>query len=74
MQFYSLAGSEIMRTAYGIDVLPEDDPYVVTAEAALQALAASTNAGAYLVDTLPICEHLSYPLYHGDYFVALYIQ
>lgn len=44
-----------MRTAYGIDILPENDPYVENAEHALKAIAAATNAGAYLVDIVPIC-------------------
>lgn len=43
-----------MRVAYGIDILPEDDPYVFLAEESLQALSAATNAGAYLVDSIPI--------------------
>ena len=43
-----------MRTAYGIDILPKDDPYIKIAEESLQALSAATNAGAYLVDSIPI--------------------
>lgn len=49
-----MAGRTIMRVAYGIDILPEDDPYVFLAEESLQALSAATNAGAYLVDSIPI--------------------
>lgn len=45
-----------MKTAYAIDVLPQDDPYIETAELAINAISATTNAGAYLVDILPICE------------------
>ncbi len=43
-----------MRTAYGIDILPEDDPYIKIAEESLQGLSATVNAGAYLVDSIPI--------------------
>lgn len=46
-----------MRTAYGIDIQRNNDPHITTAEHATQAIAASSNAGSYLVDTLPICKH-----------------
>ncbi|PSS38121.1 hypothetical protein PHLCEN_2v28 [Hermanssonia centrifuga] len=36
-----MAGSIIMRITYGIEVLPTEDPYITTAEAALQSLAAA---------------------------------
>ena len=45
-----------MKVAYGIDVKTEDDPYVETAEQALQAIAACANPGSFLVDVLPIRE------------------
>lgn len=53
---YSMAGRTIMRTAYGIDILPNEDPYIEIAEKSLQALSAATNAGAYLVDNIPFRE------------------
>ena len=43
-----------MKVAYGIDVLPKDDPYIYTAEIALAAMSATTNPGSYMVDVLPI--------------------
>ncbi|PSR72560.1 hypothetical protein PHLCEN_2v11553 [Hermanssonia centrifuga] len=53
-----MAGSEIMRIAYGINVESKDDPYIVTAEHAVGSITATTNAGSYLVDTLPFLKHI----------------
>ena len=52
----SMAGSLILGVAYGIDVQPKDDPYIATAETALHAMSMAGNAGAYLVDYIPIRE------------------
>ena len=51
-----MAGSLILGVAYGIDVQPKDDPYIATAETALHAMSMAGNAGAYLVDSIPIRE------------------
>ncbi|THG97876.1 hypothetical protein EW026_g4215 [Hermanssonia centrifuga] len=51
-----MAGSIIMRITYGIEVLPTEDPYITTAEAALQSLAAAVDfipALKYLPDWFP---------------------
>ncbi|TDL20291.1 putative CyP450 monooxygenase [Rickenella mellea] len=56
------AGALILRVAYGISIAPENDPNINTAEEALKALSATGRAGAYLVDTLPICKITSSPL------------
>lgn len=53
-----MAGAEIMEIAYGIDVLPNDDPYVLTAEHAVESISETTNAGSYLVDVIPLRECL----------------
>lgn len=45
-----------MKTAYGIDILPDNDPFVETAERALHVISLTANPGAYLVDILPIRE------------------
>lgn len=50
-----MAGSEIIKVTYGIDVQAEDDPFIYTAERAKEAVSATTNAGSYLVDILPFC-------------------
>lgn len=42
-----------MSIAYGIDILPEDDPYVVNAEKAIATVAQAAIPGRYLVDTFP---------------------
>lgn len=54
---FSMAGAEIMEISYGIDVEPHDDPYILTAEHAVESISATTNAGSYLVDALPIREY-----------------
>lgn len=54
----SMAGRVIMRTAYGIDVQDNNDPYIDIAERGLQALNAGVNAGSFLVDIVPICKRL----------------
>jgi hypothetical protein len=49
-----MAGMVILSTAYGIDVQPENDPYIEISEKALYALARAGRRGAYLVDSLPL--------------------
>lgn len=49
-----MAGAEIMEISYGIEVQPRNDPYILTAEHAIESISATTNAGSYLVDVLPI--------------------
>lgn len=44
-----------MAIAYGIETT-EDDPYIATAEHAMEAVNASLVPGAFLVDLFPICE------------------
>ena len=45
-----------MKIAYAIDVKEKDDPYILTAEHAIESISATTNAGSYLVDTLTFCK------------------
>lgn len=52
----SYPGSIIMSVAYGIDVLPVNDPFIDTAEKAISGLSEAGVTGAYLVDVLPLCE------------------
>lgn len=44
-----------MSIAYGIDILPENDPYVKMAETAASNINAAGVPGAFFVDFLPIC-------------------
>lgn len=53
-----MAGQTIISIAYGIDVLPKDDPYIDTAESAGHRLSSAAVSGAFLVDTLPILKHV----------------
>ncbi|KAJ7891635.1 cytochrome P450 [Mycena olivaceomarginata] len=53
-----MAGEIIMAVAYGIDVLPSDDPYITLAHKAGRAISSGAVSGAYLVDTFPILKHI----------------
>ncbi|KAH9070992.1 cytochrome P450 [Lactarius deliciosus] len=48
-----MAGQVILSIAYGIDVLPENDPYVADAENVLRAAAIATTKEALLLDLIP---------------------
>ena len=50
-----MVGQVIMSIAYGIDVQPENDPYVVGAEKMMRAFAAGTTQEAALLDAIPLC-------------------
>ncbi|KAJ6572322.1 cytochrome P450 [Mycena capillaripes] len=56
--FRHMAGTVILSTAYGIDILPENDPYVDIAEKALHAMACTGIRGSYLVDSLPFLKYV----------------
>ena len=50
-----MAGQVILSIAYGIDVLPENDPYVAGAETLVDALATGSTKEATLLDAMPWC-------------------
>ena len=50
---FSQIGSTLLEIAYGIDVLPENDPHLHKAEAAIATLTSAAVPGKYLVDSLP---------------------
>ncbi|KAF7977304.1 hypothetical protein HWV62_4283 [Athelia sp. TMB] len=52
------AGASIMDIAYGIEVLPENDPYLDIAEAAVKAFNDASVPGAFLVDSIPLLKHV----------------
>ncbi|KAF8193905.1 cytochrome P450 [Mycena galopus ATCC 62051] len=56
--FRHMAAMVILSTAYGIDVQPENDPYVDVAEKALHAMACTGNRGSFLVDSLPLLKYI----------------
>ncbi|KAJ7639928.1 cytochrome P450 [Mycena rosella] len=56
--FRQMAGEIIMPVAYGIDVLPADDPYVTLAHKAVHTFSIATVPGLYLVNTFPILKHI----------------
>ncbi|KAH9927367.1 cytochrome P450 [Amylocystis lapponica] len=51
-------GATILHVTYGLDVKPKDDPFIETVERATYAMVATANAGAYLVDSIPILKYL----------------
>ncbi|KAJ7283162.1 cytochrome P450 [Mycena rebaudengoi] len=51
-------GALIMSIAYGIDTLPSNDPYMETAEGAIDAIMQAGVPGRYLVDLLPILKYV----------------
>ena len=52
-----MAGQVILSVAYGIDVLPENDPYVADAENVLRGAAVGTTKEALLLDSIPWCNY-----------------
>ena len=50
-----MAGQVFLSIAYGINVLPENDPYVADAESVLRALGIATTKEALLLDAIPWC-------------------
>ncbi|GJE84149.1 cytochrome P450 [Phanerochaete sordida] len=52
------AGTTTLRIMYGIDVQPENDPYIAAVDEAIEAIALTGNAGSYVVDALPILQYL----------------
>ncbi|KAJ7498243.1 cytochrome P450 [Mycena galericulata] len=53
-----MAGEIIMSVAYGINVLPSNDPYAALAEKAMHELAIISVPGKYLVDSIPILKYV----------------
>ncbi|KAJ7146857.1 cytochrome P450 [Mycena epipterygia] len=53
-----MAGEIIMSVAYGIDVLPVNDPYITLAEQAVVAGAQAGVPGRFLVDSIPLLKHV----------------
>ncbi|KAJ7118250.1 cytochrome P450 [Mycena epipterygia] len=53
-----MAGEIIISVAYGIDVLPLNDPYIAIAEEAVHAAIAAVIPGRFLVDSIPLLKHV----------------
>ncbi|KAJ7120745.1 cytochrome P450 [Mycena crocata] len=56
--FSHFTGELIMSVAYGIDVLPHNDPYVNLSHEAVGTLSLANLPGKYLVDTFPLLKHI----------------
>ncbi|RDB18414.1 hypothetical protein Hypma_000390 [Hypsizygus marmoreus] len=57
-RLHHLAGANILDIVYGLDVLPENDPYILASEEGMQAIRVAGVPGAFLVDAFPILAHL----------------
>ncbi|KAJ7115441.1 cytochrome P450 [Mycena epipterygia] len=53
-----MAGKIIMSVAYGIQILPANDPYISLADRAVQGLMTALVPGRFLVDAFPILKHV----------------
>ncbi|KAK0232582.1 cytochrome P450 [Armillaria fumosa] len=53
-----MAARIIMSITYGIDTLPEGDPFVTAAEDALHTIAMAAIPGTFLVDSLPFLKYV----------------
>ncbi|EKM55820.1 uncharacterized protein PHACADRAFT_209340 [Phanerochaete carnosa HHB-10118-sp] len=54
----TMAAAVILGITFGMEVQPENDPYVNTAEKAMHAMAMVTNPGSYMVDYVPSLRYL----------------
>ncbi|KAL0564754.1 hypothetical protein V5O48_017287 [Marasmius crinis-equi] len=52
------AATIILSIAYGIELLPENDPYVALAEEAVHAIITVARPGAFLVESLPFLKYV----------------
>ncbi|PFH47986.1 hypothetical protein AMATHDRAFT_6246 [Amanita thiersii Skay4041] len=53
-----MAGETVMSIAYGLDILPENDPYIELSEKGVFPLMIAAVPGAFLVDTMPILKYV----------------
>ncbi|PBK84831.1 cytochrome P450 [Armillaria gallica] len=53
-----MAARIIMSITYGIDTLPEGDPFVTAADEGLHTIAMAARPGAFLVDSLPFLKYV----------------
>ncbi|KAJ7090364.1 cytochrome P450 [Mycena belliarum] len=53
-----MAAKIVMSVAYGIDVLPANDPYVELAEHAVDGLVTAVVPGRFLVDSIPLLKYV----------------
>jgi hypothetical protein len=52
--FHLFADYSTLQVVYGIKVLARQDPYIDTAEKAIEGLIVATNPGSFLVDVIPM--------------------
>jgi hypothetical protein len=53
-----MASSIILKAAYGIDIVSNDDPFLVLGKAGQSILARTGRPGAYMVDLVPWLKHV----------------
>ncbi|KAJ7714913.1 cytochrome P450 [Mycena metata] len=54
----AMVGEVIVSVAYGIDVLPVNDPYVALAEEAAESAAGAAVPGRFFVDSIPVLKYV----------------
>jgi hypothetical protein len=52
-----MAGESIMAVTYGLEVKPENDPYIEISEA-VNSISAAVVPGAFLVDSVPALKYV----------------
>ncbi|KAJ7080834.1 cytochrome P450 [Mycena belliarum] len=53
-----MAGEIIMAVAFGIEILPQNDPYVALAQDAMHTVSIASIPGRFLVDAFPLLKHV----------------
>ncbi|KAJ7836626.1 cytochrome P450 [Mycena leptocephala] len=53
-----MVGGLIMSIAYGIDVLPANDPYLKLTHQSMHGLSVAATPGKYLVDAIPVLKYI----------------
>lgn len=48
----------IVEVSYGLEVLPQNDPFIESAENGIATVNIAGQPGAFLVDMVPILEHV----------------
>ncbi|PFH46818.1 hypothetical protein AMATHDRAFT_198914 [Amanita thiersii Skay4041] len=51
-------GAAVLDVAYGINVLPVDDPYLAVSEEAVEGFLKAANPGTFLVDMIPAMKYI----------------
>ncbi|KAJ7690140.1 cytochrome P450 [Mycena rosella] len=53
-------GGIMMTMAYGLDILPQDDPYISAAHVALRVMSGAAVPGRFLIDVIPALKYVPF--------------